>query len=325
MAGVSLLTLLDDIATILDDVAVMTKVAAKKSAAVADDVAAMTKVATQKTAGVLGDDLALNAQQVTGVSADRELPVVWAVAKGSMVNKAILVPAALAISAFVPVLITPLLMLGGAFLCFEGVEKLAHKFLHSEAEEAAEHESHLQANANPAVDLVAFEKDKIKGAVRTDFILSAEIIVIALGTVATAPFMQQVAVLVGIAVLMTVGVYGLVGGIVKLDDLGLWLSQKTGSAAQALGRGLLAAAPWLMKFLSVAGTAAMFLVGGGILVHGIAPLHHAIEGAGAAVAQGALGGLWQALTTNGLNGVAGIVAGALVLGAVTVVQKLRKR
>ena len=325
MAGASLLALLDDIATILDDVAVMTKVAAKKSAAVADDVAAMTKVATQKTAGVLGDDLALNAQQVTGVSADRELPVVWAVAKGSMVNKAILVPAALAISAFVPVLITPLLMLGGAFLCFEGVEKLAHKFLHSEAEEAAEHESHLQANANPAVDLVAFEKDKIKGAVRTDFILSAEIIVIALGTVATAPFMQQVAVLVGIAVLMTVGVYGLVGGIVKLDDLGLWLSQKSSSAAQALGRGLLAAAPWLMKFLSVAGTAAMFLVGGGILVHGIAPLHHAIEAAGAAVAQGALGGLWQALATNGLNGVAGIVAGALVLGAVTLFQKLRKR
>jgi predicted DNA repair protein MutK len=325
MAGASLLALLDDIATILDDVALMTKVAAKKSAAVADDVAAMTKVATQKTAGVLGDDLALNAQQVTGVSADRELPVVWAVAKGSMVNKAILVPAALAISAFVPVLITPLLMLGGAFLCFEGVEKLAHKFLHSEAEEAAEHESHVQANANPAVDLVAFEKDKIKGAVRTDFILSAEIIVIALGTVASAPFLQQVAVLVGIAALMTVGVYGLVGGIVKLDDLGLWLSQKTSSAAQALGRGLLAAAPWLMKFLSVAGTAAMFLVGGGILVHGIAPLHHAIEAAGAAVAQGALGGLWQALTTNGLNGVAGIVAGALVLGAVTLLQKLRKR
>ena len=325
MAGASLLALLDDIATILDDVAVMTKVAAKKSAAVADDVAAMTKVATQKTAGVLGDDLALNAQQVTGVSADRELPVVWAVAKGSMVNKAILVPAALAISAFVPVLITPLLMLGGAFLCFEGVEKLAHKFLHSEAEDAAEHESHVQANANPAVDLVAFEKDKIKGAVRTDFILSAEIIVIALGTVATAPFMQQVAVLVGIAILMTVGVYGLVGGIVKLDDLGLWLSGKASGAARALGRGLLAAAPWLMKFLSVAGTAAMFLVGGGILVHGIPLLHHAIEGAGAAVAQGALGGLWQALTTNGLNGVAGIVAGALVLGAVTLIQKLRKR
>ena len=325
MAGASLLTLLDDIATILDDVALMTKVAAKKSATVADDVAAMTKVATQKTAGVLGDDLALNAQQVTGVRADRELPVVWAVAKGSLVNKAILVPAALAISAFVPVLITPLLMLGGAFLCFEGVEKLAHKFLHSEAEEAAEHESHVQANANPAVDLVAFEKDKIKGAVRTDFILSAEIIVIALGTVASAPFLQQVAVLVGIAALMTVGVYGLVGGIVKLDDLGLWLSQKSSSAAQALGRGLLAAAPWLMKFLSVAGTAAMFLVGGGILVHGIAPLHHAIEGAGAAVAQGALGGLWQALTTNVLNGVAGIVAGAVVLGAVTLIQKLRKR
>ena len=324
MAGASLLTLLDDIATILDDVAVMTKVAAKKSASVADDVAAMTKVATQKTAGVLGDDLALNAQQVTGVNADRELPVVWAVAKGSIVNKAILVPAALAISAFLPWLITPLLMLGGAFLCFEGVEKLAHKFLHAK-EEAVEEERLLQANANPAVDMVAFEKDKIKGAVRTDFILSAEIIVIALGTVAAAPFMQQVAVLVGIALIMTVGVYGLVGGIVKLDDLGLWLSQKASSIAQALGRGLLVAAPWLMKFLSVAGTAAMFLVGGGILVHGIAPLHHTIEGAGAAVAQGALGGLWQALTTNALNGVAGIVAGALVLGAVTVIQKLRKR
>ena len=321
----SLLMLLDDIATVLDDVAVMTKVAARKSAAMADDVAVLTKLSAQKTAGVLGDDLALNAQQVTGVSANREIPVVWAVAKGSLVNKAILVPAALAISAFVPVLITPLLMLGGAFLCFEGVEKLAHKFLHSEAEDAAEHESHLQANANPAVDMVAFEKDKIKGAVRTDFILSAEIIVIALGTVAAAPFMQQVAVLVGIALIMTVGVYGLVGGIVKLDDLGLWLSQKASSIAQALGRGLLVAAPWLMKFLSVAGTAAMFLVGGGILVHGIAPLHHAIEGAGAAVAQGALGGLWQALTTNALNGVAGIVAGALVLGAVTLIQKLRKR
>ena len=324
MAGASLLALLDDIATILDDVAVMTKVAAKKSAAVADDVAAMTKVATQKTAGVLGDDLALNAQQVTGVNADRELPVVWAVAKGSIVNKAILVPAALAISAFLPWLITPLLMLGGAFLCFEGVEKLAHKFLHAK-EEAVEEERLLQANANPAVDMVAFEKDKIKGAVRTDFILSAEIIVIALGTVAAAPFMQQVAVLVGIALIMTVGVYGLVGGIVKLDDLGLWLSHKSSSVAQALGRGLLVAAPWLMKFLSVAGTAAMFLVGGGILVHGIAPLHHTIEGAGAAVAQGALGGLWQALTTNALNGVAGIVAGALVLGAVTLIQKLRKR
>ncbi len=325
MAGASLLVLLDDIATVLDDVAAMTQIAAKKSATVADDVAAMTKVATQKTAGVLGDDLALNAQQVTGVRAERELPVVWAVAKGSLVNKAILVPAALAISAFVPWLITPLLMLGGAFLCFEGVEKLAHKFLHSAAEDAAEHTSHAQANANPVVNLVAFEKDKIQGAVRTDFILSAEIIVIALGTVASAPFAQQVAVLVGIAILMTAGVYGLVGGIVKLDDLGLWLSKKTSNAAQALGRGLLAAAPWLMKFLSVAGTAAMFLVGGGILVHGMAPLHHAIEGAGAAVAQGTLGGLWQALTTNGLNGVAGIVAGALVLGAVTLLQKLRKR
>lgn len=323
MAGASLLTLLDDIATILDDVAVMTKVAAKKSAAVADDVATMTKVATQKTAGVLGDDLALNAQQVTGVRAEREIPVVWAVAKGSLVNKAILVPAALAISAWAPWLVTPLLMLGGAFLCFEGVEKLAHKLLHGADEEEANHADHAQANADATVDLVAFEREKIQGAVRTDFILSAEIIVIALGTVASAPFLQQVAVLVGIAVLMTVGVYGLVGGIVKLDDLGLWLSGKASSAAQALGRSLLAAAPWLMKGLSVAGTAAMFLVGGGILVHGIGPLHHAIEGVGAAVAQGALGGVWQALATNALNAVAGIAAGAVVLAGVHLVQRLR--
>ncbi len=322
MAGASLLTLLDDIAAILDDVAVMTKVAAHKSTAVMDDVATMTKVATQKTAGVLGDDLALNAQQVTGVRAERELPVVWAVAKGSLVNKAILVPAALAISAFLPSLITPLLMLGGAYLCFEGVEKLAHKFLHAK-EDTVDAVQHLQANANPAVDLVAFEKEKIKGAVRTDFILSAEIIVIALGTVATAAFAQQVAVLVGIAILMTVGVYGLVGGIVKLDDLGLWLSGKASGAAQALGRGLLAMAPWLMKFLSVAGTAAMFLVGGGILVHGIPLVHHAIEAAGAAVAQGAMGGLWQALATNLLNALAGVVAGGLVLAGVTLVQRLR--
>lgn len=323
MAGASLLTLLDDIATILDDVAVMTKVAAKNSAAVADDVATMTKVATQKTAGVLGDDLALNAQQVTGVRAEREIPVVWAVAKGSLVNKAILVPAALAISAWAPWLVTPLLMLGGAFLCFEGVEKLVHKLLHGAGEEEAGHADHAQANADGTVDLVAFEREKIQGAVRTDFILSAEIIVIALGTVASAPFLQQVAVLVGIAVLMTVGVYGLVGGIVKLDDLGLWLSGKASSAAQALGRGLLAAAPWLMKGLSVAGTAAMFLVGGGILVHGIGPLHHAIEGAGAALAQGALGAVWQALAMNALNAVAGIAAGAVVLAGVHLVQRVR--
>ena len=305
MAGASLLTLLDDIATILDDVAVM------------------TKVATQKTAGVLGDDLALNAQQVTGVRAEREISVVWAVAKGSLVNKAILVPAALAISALLPVLITPLLMLGGAFLCFEGVEKLAHKFLHSAAEDEAAHASHAQANANAAVNLVDFEKDKIKGAVRTDFILSAEIIVIALGTVAAAPFAQQVAVLVSIALLMTVGVYGLVAGIVKLDDLGLWLSGKASAVAQAVGRGLLAAAPRLMKFLSVAGMAAMFLVGGGILVHGIPALHHGIEAMGAAAGAWPLGGVWSALTTNLLNAVVGLMAGALVLGAWLLVQRLR--
>ena len=302
MAGSSLLTLIDDIATILDDVAILSKVAAKK------------------TAGVLGDDLALNAQQVAGVAADRELPVVWAVAKGSFINKAILVPAALAISAFAPWAIVPLLMLGGAFLCFEGFEKLAHKFLHSKQEDEAHRQELTQALADPAVDLVAFEKDKIKGAVRTDFILSAEIIVIALGTVATAPFTTQVAVLVTMAVLMTVGVYGFVAGIVKIDDAGLALSRRQSAAAQGLGRFLLAAAPWLMKFLSVAGTAAMFLVGGGILVHGIGPLHHAIE----AGVQG-LGTVAQLLLPALADAVVGIIAGALVLAVLTAGRKLTGR
>ena len=312
----SLLLLLDDIAAVLDDVAVMSKMAARKSAAMADDVAVLTKVSAQKTAGVLGDDLALNAQQVTGVSANREIPVVWAVAKGSMLNKAILVPAALAISAFMPWLVTPLLMLGGAFLAFEGFEKVAHKFLYKNEADAGKAE--LQAAlADPAVDLAQMEKDKIKGAVRTDFILSAEIIAITLGTVAGQDFWTQLAVLVGIALLMTVGVYGLVGGIVKLDDLGLWLSQKASSAAQAIGRGILWLAPWLMKFLSVAGTAAMFLVGGGIIAHGIGPLHHLIQDWKAAA--GGMGWLLEMLA----NAVVGIVVGGIVVAVVTAIQKMR--
>lgn len=323
MAAGSLLALLDDIATILDDVALMTKVAAQKSAVVADDVSVMTKVAAQKTAGVLGDDLALNAQQVTGVRAEREIPVVWAVAKGSFVNKAILVPAALLISAYAPWAVTPLLMVGGAFLCFEGFEKVAHKLLHAPHEDAAEHESHAQANANPALDLVAFEKDKIKGAVRTDFILSAEIIAITLGTVATAPFVQQLTVLSGIAVIMTLGVYGLVAGIVKLDDLGLWLNGKDSGAARAVGAGILRAAPWLMKGLSIGGTVAMFLVGGGILVHGVPALHHAVEGAGQVAAAWPAGALWHVVVPNGLNAVIGMLAGAAVLAGVQLVQRLR--
>ena len=323
MAFGSLLALLDDIATVLDDVALMTKVAAKKSAVLADDVSVMTKVAAQKTAGVLGDDLALNAQQVTGVRAEREVPVVWAVAKGSLVNKAILVPAALLISAFAPWAVTPLLMVGGAFLCFEGFEKVAHRLLHAPEEDAAQHGSRVQANANPAVDLVALEKDKIKGAVRTDFILSAEIIAITLGTVADAPFLQQVAVLSGIAVIMTIGVYGLVAGIVKLDDLGLWLTSKSSGAARAVGAGILRAAPWLMKGLSVAGTAAMFLVGGGILVHGVPTLHHAVDAVGAMAGAWPAGGLWAVLVPNGLNAVVGVVAGAVVLAVVTLAQRLR--
>jgi uncharacterized protein len=243
----SLLTLLDDVATILDDVSVMTKVAAKK------------------TAGVLGDDLALNAQQVSGVRADRELPVVWAVAKGSLINKVILVPTALAISALAPWLVTPLLMVGGAFLCYEGFEKLAHRFLHSREEDAARRDELARALLDSSADLKDVEKDRIKGAVRTDFVLSAEIIVISLGTVSSQPLITQFAVLASIAVIMTVGVYGLVAGIVKLDDGGLALSRRAGAVAQALGRAILAGAPMLMKALAVVGTAAMFLVGGGIL------------------------------------------------------------
>jgi predicted DNA repair protein MutK len=301
MAASSLLVLIDDIATILDDVAVMSKVAVKK------------------TAGVLGDDLALNAQQVSGVSPERELPVVWAVGVGSLKNKAILVPSALAISSFAPWAITPLLMVGGAYLCFEGCEKLAHKYLHKEEEEA-HHAQVVHALSDPTVDLLALEKEKIKGAIRTDFILSAEIIVISLGTVANAPFMQQVGVLCGIAIIMTVGVYGLVAAIVKLDDVGLHLSQTGSGAMRAVGRMLLAAAPKIMKTLTVVGTAAMFMVGGGILVHGVPPLHHAIEG----VAHMA-GPLLAWITPTLLDALAGLVAGALVLLAVTGVTRLFKR
>jgi uncharacterized protein len=303
MAGSSLLALIDDIATILDDVAAMSKVAAKK------------------TAGVLGDDLALNAQQVAGVQADRELPVVWAVAKGSMINKAILVPAALAISYFAPWAIMPLLMLGGAYLCFEGFEKIAHKFLHSPAEDEQHHKELV--DANQSVDLAAMEKEKVKGAVRTDFILSAEIIVIALGTVAAATFLQQVTVLVGIAVVMTIGVYGLVGAIVKMDDAGLYLSKRAGAGVQAFGRFLLNAAPKLMKFLSVAGTVAMFMVGGGILTHGIPGahdvIHHAAEAAGSV---GGVGPLLAAITPSVLDTIGGVIAGAIVLAIVTIGSKL---
>jgi hypothetical protein len=298
MAGSSLLVLIDDIATVLDDVALMTKMAAKK------------------TAGVLGDDLALNAQQVSGVRAERELPVVWAVARGSFRNKLILVPSALAISAFVPWLVTPLLMLGGAYLCFEGFEKLAHSFLHSKAEDQTEHAQLIEAVADPEIDLVAFEKDKIQGAVRTDFILSAEIIAITLGTVADAPLMQQVIVLSGIAIVMTVGVYGLVAGIVKLDDLGLWLTQKPGQMAKSIGGVILRAAPYMMKSLSVIGTAAMFMVGGGILTHGVPAAHHWIE----SVSQ-STGGFSVIMPTL-LNAVAGIIAGAVVLLGVMAFSKV---
>ncbi|MDO8418445.1 MAG: DUF808 domain-containing protein, partial [Rubrivivax sp.] len=271
------------------------------------------------TAGVLGDDLALNAQQLTGFSADRELPVVWAVARGSFINKAILVPAALAISAFAPWAVTPLLMIGGAFLCYEGFEKIAHRLLHGGDEPKVPLAERARILVDPAVDLVALERDKIKGAVRTDFILSAEIVAITLGTVASAPFATQLTVLSSIAVAMTVGVYGFVAGIVKLDDLGLYLSRRTSAAAQALGNGIVRAAPWLMKGLSFAGTVAMFLVGGGILVHGLPPVHHAIV-----QAVDGLGAAAQAVLPVLADGVVGMLAGGLVVAAVTLLQRLRR-
>lgn len=299
MAGASLLTLLDDISVILDDVSVMTKVAAKK------------------TAGVLGDDLALNAEQVTGVKADRELPVVWAVAKGSFLNKLILVPAALLISAIYPPLVTLLLMCGGLFLSYEGAEKVIHKFWPHLLPHDEEQTARLKANADETIDLVAFEKDKIKGAIRTDFILSAEIIVITLGAAAGATLLTKSLVLSIVAVAITVGVYGLVAGIVKIDDLGLHLMQQSSDTKQKIGKFLLAAAPKLMKFLSIAGTLAMFLVGGGILVHGIDFLHHEVED----IAH--LTGVFESLTTTLLNGLVGLFVGAALVAIFTLIGKLR--
>ena len=294
----SLLTLLDDIATLLDDVSVMTKVAAKK------------------TAGVLGDDLALNAEQVAGVAPKRELPVIWAVAKGSALNKAILVPAALIISALIPWAITPLLMMGGAFLCFEGFEKVAHKFFHKEEVET-HHKKITEAILDTKVDMVELEKDKIKGAIRTDFILSAEILVITLGTVAAASFSRQLSVLVVISIFVTVGVYGIVAGIVKIDDAGLALMRSSKGATRTIGRGLVAFAPKLMKFLSVAGTLAMFTVGGSIIAHGIHPIAHAIEGI---VGTGSYAGVLKFV----YEGLFGVIVGVILVTVFTLVGKLRK-
>ena len=304
MAGASLLALLDDIASVLDDVALM------------------TKAATKKTAGVLGDDLALNAQQVSGVRADRELPVVWDVAKGSLVNKAILVPAALAISSIAPWAITPLLMAGGLFLSYEGFEKIWHRLTHRE-DQKAHREDLRQALVDPTVDLRKFEKQKIKGAVRTDFILSAEIIVIALGAVATATFGVRVAVLTSVALMITVGVYGLVAGIVKLDDVGLHFAGREGEGAWAsfvrsLGRGILWFAPRFMKLLSIAGTAAMFLVGGSILSHGIPWIEHRAADF-AAGSSGVVAALAPILTSL----VVGLLAGAVTVAVVGLLRKLR--
>jgi uncharacterized protein len=302
----SLLALLDDIATVLDDVAILTKVAARK------------------TAGVLGDDLAVNAEQVTGVRAERELPVVWAVFKGSLINKLILVPAALILSVIAPWVITPLLIAGGLFLCYEGFEKLSHKYLHPHASDDR-HQELADALADPKVDLAALERKKVKGAIRTDFVLSAEIVAITLGIVAEEALLTRAVVLSGIAFVMTVGVYGLVAGIVKLDDAGLYLAKRQAEGLWSellrhLGRALLTGTPYLMKALSVLGMLAMFLVGGGILVHGVPALHHGI-GHLAHVLHGvpALEGLFGLVAT----GLIGVAAGAVVLALVTVVGRLR--
>lgn len=277
----------------------------------------MGKVAAKKTVGVLGDDLSLNAQQVTGVKANRELPVVWGVAKGSFLNKLILVPLALLISAFAPWLITPLLMIGGAYLCYEGVEKVLHSLQHDKQEKSPEaRQQRLDKLAQQ--DPREFEKNKVKGAVRTDFILSAEIVAITLGIVSDAPLLNQVLILAGIAILVTIGVYGIVAAIVKIDDLGYWLNEKSSAVAQGIGRFLLGFAPWLMKILTVVGTLAMFLVGGGIIVHGLAPLHHLIE-----AITGDMNGLVASLLSNGANLVLGFIVGSIVLLAVNLIAKLR--
>jgi len=311
VAGASLLTLIDDIATILDDVAILSKVAAKK------------------TAGVLGDDLALNAEQVSGVKADRELPVVWAVAKGSFMNKLILVPSALLISAFAPPLITVLLVIGGLFLCFEGFEKVSHKFFHSKEELAKEQQAVIKSVSDESVDVVALEKEKIKGAIRTDFILSAEIVVIALGSVKEAAFETQVLVISALAIAITIGVYGLVAGIVKLDDLGLYLLRKSVSGRfnaiqRAVGRGLLIFAPMLMKLLTIVGTIAMFLVGGGIIVHSFSWLSTEFHHLEHWLSQ-YIGSFSNSILPILLDGVIGIIAGGLVLAMVTVISRLKKQ
>ena len=298
----SLFLLLDDIASVLDDVSTMTQVAVKK------------------TAGVLGDDLALNAKQVTGVNPARELAVVWAVARGSALNKAVLVPAALAVSWLAPWAVTPLLMAGGAYLCFEGAEKILHHLTHrrGHAPHPAGHAA--DAGSSHAADRPGSESERVSGAIRTDFILSAEIIVITLGVVATQPLVTQVGVLLAVSAAMTIGVYGLVAAIVKLDDLGAWLATRPASVAAAVGRAIVASAPWLMRALAVAGTLAMFLVGGGIIAHGIPVVHHAVADlAGPACG---LAGPWPGIVSLVAEGAVGLGVGLALAGVVEPVRRL---
>lgn len=305
MAGASLLTLLDDVTTLLDDVALL------------------TKTTTQKTAGVLGDDLALNAQQVSGVRADRELPVVWAVAKGSLKNKAILVPGAMLISSFIPWAITPILLVSGAYLCLEGFEKIAHKYLPHESDAD---EARASAKAAAGKTPAELEKMKIKGAIKTDFVLSIEILSIALGTVQGASLLNQFLVLSLVALLVTVGVYGLVAAIVRLDDVGMYLEKKRSAFSKAVGRKIILSAPILMKILTFVGTVAMFLVGGGLLVHSIPMLSEAMHGIEHAVEAAPVAGKTLSFVVPMVvEAIVGLVAGGVVLAALSFATSLLDR
>ena len=283
---------------------------------------------------MIGDDLALNAHQVSGVEPARELAVVWRVALGSLRNKAILVPTALALSWLAPWAVGPLLMLGGAYLCYEGVEKLLHTILsgskHRHGSDAPDPDRHADLHPLPSAPgrRPVAEHEKIAGAIRTDFILSAEIIVITLGVVAGQSLGIQLGVLVAVALMMTVGVYGLVAAIVRLDDLGLALALRGSKGMQAIGRGILAAAPWLLRGLSIVGTAAMFLVGGGIIAHGIPAIHALTSSfAGHGAEHGAAGDApwWGALASLGAEAAVGIGIGVLAVMIIAPLQWLRSR
>lgn len=295
------------LAALLDDVAALTRLAAVSI----DDVGAAAAKAGTKAAGVVVDDAAVTPQYVTDFTPDRELPVIWRIAKGSLFNKfVILLPIGLILSAFLPWAITPILMAGGAFLCFEGAEKIIHKLSHKQ--DTAEVVEQVQ-------DMFALENERVKGAVRTDLILSAEIMAIALAEVADRSIAMQAGVLAVVGLLITATVYGAVGLIVKMDDFGLHLAKKPSAAAQGFGRGLVKAMPIVMSALGIIGTAAMVWVGGQIIIHGLAVfgvagpehlIHDIAVAAGGAVP--AVGGLVEWLVGAIGAGIVGLVIGGVI-------------